>query len=206
MFIEIYYTYIHIYWHALVTADGQQQQPNQSKKRTAKQKLGHPAGNTTDNNNIAKLINNNSIRPEASASKGSGHGRKKKIKTVKPETAGNVIELTNSMLAGNSSKSGGTATTANTSSINSTTKAPPKINKTAEMLQTIPTVDDNNLDSVLKSVTALDNTCDYTRCRTKTSLIGQDCQLCQQRFCMKHQVSKIFLFILFKIRIYIIHL
>lgn len=49
-----------------------------------------------------------------------------------------------------------------------------KVNKTSELLETIPTtVVNNNLDDVLKTVRQLDNTCDFTRCRTKTSLIGQ---------------------------------
>lgn len=51
-----------------------------------------------------------------------------------------------------------------------------KVNKTSELLETIPTtVVNNNLDDVLKTVRQLDNTCDFTRCRTKTSLIGQVC-------------------------------
>lgn len=64
-----------------------------------------------------------------------------------------------------------------------------KVNKTSEMLETISANTVNTkLDDVLKTVRQLDNTCDFGRCRTKTSLIGQDCTLCQQRFCMKHQL------------------
>lgn len=67
-----------------------------------------------------------------------------------------------------------------------------KVNKTSEMLETIPTaVVNKNLDDVLKTVKTLDNTCDFSRCRTKTSLIGQDCALCKQRFCMKHQLPEV---------------
>lgn len=67
-----------------------------------------------------------------------------------------------------------------------------KVNKTSEMLETISNATVNTkLDEVLKTVRQLDNTCDFGRCRTKTSLIGQDCTLCQQRFCMKHQLPEV---------------
>lgn len=67
-----------------------------------------------------------------------------------------------------------------------------KTNKTSEMLETISNATVNTkLDEVLQTVRQLDNTCDFSRCRTKTSLIGQDCTLCQQRFCMKHQLPEI---------------
>lgn len=83
-----------------------------------------------------------------------------------------------------------TGTTAIASKI--TSKPAKKVNKTSEMLETISTNTVNTkLDDVLKTVRQLDNTCDFGRCRTKTSLIGQDCTLCQQRFCMKHQLPEI---------------
>lgn len=67
-----------------------------------------------------------------------------------------------------------------------------KVNKTSEMLETISANTVNTkLDEVLKTVRQLDNTCDFGRCRTKTSLIGQDCTLCQQRFCMKHHLFEV---------------
>ncbi|XP_031635492.1 DNA-binding protein SMUBP-2 [Contarinia nasturtii] len=67
-----------------------------------------------------------------------------------------------------------------------------KVNKTSEMLETISNNKVNtNLDEVLKTVRQLDNICDFGRCRTKTSIIGQDCTLCQQRFCLKHQLPEV---------------
>lgn len=81
-----------------------------------------------------------------------------------------------------------------TNAIRIVTSAKPakKVNKTSEMLETISNATVNTkLDEVLKTVRQLDNTCDFGRCRTKTSLIGQDCTLCQQRFCMKHQLPEI---------------
>lgn len=78
-----------------------------------------------------------------------------------------------------------------TSNINDS-KPAKKNNKTSEMLETMSSANVNkNLDQVLKSVKQLDNTCDFLRCRTKTSLIGQDCSLCEQRFCMKHQLPEV---------------
>lgn len=67
-----------------------------------------------------------------------------------------------------------------------------KVNKTSEMLEKISSNTVNaNLDDVLKTVRQLDNICDFGRCRTKTSLIGQDCTLCEQRFCLKHQLPEV---------------
>lgn len=60
-------------------------------------------------------------------------------------------------------------------------------NDTCEMLQNIPThVVATRLDSVLQAVRQLDNTCDHSNCRTKTSLMHMDCQCCGGRFCFKH--------------------
>lgn len=78
------------------------------------------------------------------------------------------------------------------STATSTAQAAKKVNKTSEMLETMSSANVNkNLDQVLKTVRQLDNTCDFARCRTKTSLIGQDCSLCEQRFCMKHQLPEV---------------
>lgn len=144
-------------------------------------------------------MNNNDLQSEQSVNKGpSNNGRKKKHKVARKDatiantqstgegSGGSAIGLNASKTATN------TTVTFNSNNIINNTKVPLKINKTTEMLQTIPTaVVDNNLDNVLKTVTQLDNTCDYSRCRIKTSLIGQDCRLCKQRFCMKHQLPEV---------------
>lgn len=71
-------------------------------------------------------------------------------------------------------------------------KPAPRTSKTSEMLEPIPTnVIENNLDNILEDVRQLDNTCDFSRCRTKTTYIGQDCALCKQRYCMKHQLPEV---------------
>lgn len=67
-----------------------------------------------------------------------------------------------------------------------------KINKTSELLQNMSNTSVNKkLDDVLHTVRQLDNTCDFARCKVKTSLIYQDCKLCDQRFCMKHQLPEV---------------
>lgn len=67
-----------------------------------------------------------------------------------------------------------------------------KTNKTSEMLQGMSNTSVNKkLDDVLHTVRQLDNTCDFSRCKVKTSLIYQDCKLCDQRFCMKHQLPEV---------------
>lgn len=67
-----------------------------------------------------------------------------------------------------------------------------KTNKSSEMLQSMSNTSVNKkLDDVLQTVRQLDNTCDFARCKVKTSLIFQDCKLCDQRFCMKHQLPEV---------------
>lgn len=48
-----------------------------------------------------------------------------------------------------------------------------------------------SLSPVLAAVKQLDSTCDFARCKTKTSLIFQHCALCKQRFCIKHGLPEI---------------
>lgn len=49
----------------------------------------------------------------------------------------------------------------------------------------------SNLFSVLAAVKQLDSTCDYARCKAKTTLMFQDCALCKQRFCFKHGLPEV---------------
>lgn len=102
-------------------------------------------------------------------------------------STGPGFQVTTAMVAQSVNENGTNAIRIVTSS-----KPAKKVNKTSEMLETMSnTTVDTKLDEVLKTVRQLDNTCDFGRCRTKTSLIGQDCTLCQQRFCMKHQLPEI---------------
>ena len=47
------------------------------------------------------------------------------------------------------------------------------------------------VDEVLKKVTNSDTTCDFSRCKQKTVLMGQHCDLCKKRFCFKHGLPEI---------------
>lgn len=105
--------------------------------------------------------------------------------------ASNAVSDANGSVAATNSNATANANGTSAAARNST-KPAKKVNKTSEMLETISSSTVNTkLDEVLKTVRQLDNTCDFGRCRTKTSLIGQDCSLCQQRFCMKHQLPEI---------------
>lgn len=65
-------------------------------------------------------------------------------------------------------------------------------NNTLELLERIPTeVVNLKLDDVLTAVKDVDNLCDYPRCKTKTKLMGQDCELCRKRFCFKHGLPEV---------------
>lgn len=50
---------------------------------------------------------------------------------------------------------------------------------------------DENLDIVLEAVKKVDETCDYKRCKQKTSMMGTSCEFCKQRFCFKHGLPEI---------------
>ncbi|XP_017865046.1 PREDICTED: DNA-binding protein SMUBP-2 [Drosophila arizonae] len=65
-------------------------------------------------------------------------------------------------------------------------------NNTLELLERIPSqVVDLKLDEVLTAVKTVDNLCDYPRCKTRTSLMGQDCEHCSKRFCFKHGLPEV---------------
>lgn len=65
-------------------------------------------------------------------------------------------------------------------------------NDTTTMLQPIPTqVVHERLDTVLDAVRQLDTTCDQDRCRTKTTLMYQECEHCRRRFCFKHGLPEV---------------
>ncbi|KAH8398577.1 hypothetical protein KR222_000512, partial [Zaprionus bogoriensis] len=65
-------------------------------------------------------------------------------------------------------------------------------NNTLELLQNITSdMVERNFDEVLTAVKTVDNLCDYSGCRTKTSLMGQDCELCKKRYCFKHGLPEV---------------
>lgn len=47
------------------------------------------------------------------------------------------------------------------------------------------------LDEVLKNVKKVDDTCDYSGCKQKTNLMGEDCAFCKKRYCYKHSLPEI---------------
>ncbi|KAM7346041.1 uncharacterized protein ACRADG_012062 [Cochliomyia hominivorax] len=65
-------------------------------------------------------------------------------------------------------------------------------NNTVELLEKIPSqVVEMKLDDVLTAVKDVDNLCDFARCKTKTNLMGQNCDYCQKRYCFKHGLPEI---------------
>jgi hypothetical protein len=47
------------------------------------------------------------------------------------------------------------------------------------------------LDETLSKVKKIDDTCDYQGCKQKTNLMGQNCDLCQMRYCYRHILAEI---------------
>lgn len=69
---------------------------------------------------------------------------------------------------------------------------PKLVTKATEILEPLPSATvDRNLDNVLEAVKTVDQTCDYKRCKQKTTMMGSDCGFCKQRFCFKHGLPEI---------------
>lgn len=48
-----------------------------------------------------------------------------------------------------------------------------------------------NLDDVLNKVKKLDNTCSFTKCKTRTTDFAIECKYCNGRFCPAHGLQEI---------------
>lgn len=147
-----------------------------------------------------KTASNTAAQGSAGTLNGTQHESSIKPAVITKNTNSNGTKSQNrKKMANGGTNNGGGVEVSSTTNVNGNNKtgrlsAKPakKVNKTSEMLETISSNTVNTkLDEVLKTVRTLDNTCDFGRCRTKTSLIGQDCTLCQQRFCMKHQLPEV---------------
>lgn len=153
----------------------------QTKKKSSKTKTITIAQGRVDVQNDTHSENNtkSTVITKNSSNGPNNHNRKKQ---------------SNSGLSAVQETNVASSATANDTSaaVRNSSKPAKKVNKTSEMLETVSANTVNTkLDEVLKTVRQLDNTCDFGRCRMKTSLIGQDCTLCQQRFCMKHQLPEV---------------
>lgn len=193
-------------------------QPNKKKQNKNSTK------SSSQNNNNGTIKANGSMQQQPTATKPNTSNHKNsptdgtKSANSKKKKTQNANQLPSGLGGGHEPKTNDLNSGGNTAAALISSKPANKVNKTSELLETIPTtVVNNNLDDVLKTVRQLDNTCDFTRCRTKTSLIGQvsakinqlqwhmciqlsfisvhylwqDCTLCHQRFCMKHQLPEV---------------
>ncbi|XP_055637854.1 DNA-binding protein SMUBP-2 [Toxorhynchites rutilus septentrionalis] len=69
---------------------------------------------------------------------------------------------------------------------------PKLVTKATEILEPLAnTTVEQNLEHVLDAVKTVDQTCDYKRCKQKTTMMGSDCGFCKQRFCFKHGLPEI---------------
>lgn len=154
---------------------------HQTKKKSSKTKTSTIAQERVDVQNGTHSENN--TKPTV-ITKNSSNGPKNHNRKKQPNGGISVVQEPNVASS---------ATVNDTSAaVRNSSKPAKKVNKTSEMLETVSANTVNTkLDEVLKTVRQLDNTCDFGRCRMKTSLIGQDCTLCQQRFCMKHQLPEV---------------
>lgn len=160
-----------VYYFSLIAEQQTKKKPNKPASNAAAQ---GPAGTLNGIRNVS------STKPAVITKNTNGNGVRKKVANGGTNVGASVEVSSTTNMNGHN-------VAAKISS-----KPAKKVNKTSEMLETISSNTVNTkLDEVLKTVRTLDNTCDFGRCRTKTSLIFQDCTLCQQRFCMKHQLPEV---------------
>ena len=50
---------------------------------------------------------------------------------------------------------------------------------------------EEDFDSILSEFREVDNVCNYATCKTSIVLLGQQCTLCQRRFCLSHRLPEI---------------
>jgi len=51
--------------------------------------------------------------------------------------------------------------------------------------------EEEDVDQVLSQFHKLDKLCSYTTCKTVLSLLGQQCQFCVRRFCLRHFMPEV---------------
>ncbi|XP_055384019.1 DNA-binding protein SMUBP-2 [Condylostylus longicornis] len=65
-------------------------------------------------------------------------------------------------------------------------------NKSIDLIEKLPNkIIETKLNDVVQEVKIIDSTCDFNKCKTKTNLMGQDCLLCKQRYCFKHNLPEV---------------
>eukprot|EP00042_Codosiga_hollandica_P051594 m.636558 g.636558 ORF g.636558 m.636558 type:complete len:182 (+) comp58311_c0_seq4:3790-4335(+) len=64
----------------------------------------------------------------------------------------------------------------------------PKIKSISEKLAKVDDADD---DAILDAAIALNNSCWFTKCKEKVSLLGVTCPHCTYRYCMQHSMPEV---------------
>ncbi|XP_054164493.1 DNA-binding protein SMUBP-2-like [Oppia nitens] len=74
---------------------------------------------------------------------------------------------------------------------NESEKKAKKNNKSSDLKKNINLSADDDLDQMIAKVKLADNTCNYLNCKTNIVVLGQKCQFCGHRFCLKHAMPEI---------------
>lgn len=63
-----------------------------------------------------------------------------------------------------------------------------QVRQTATVLQKLA---DDDFDTLIATVTALDSKCSFKKCKTLTNTLGRNCMHCSRRFCLQHLLPEV---------------
>ncbi|KAJ8959413.1 hypothetical protein NQ318_022103 [Aromia moschata] len=73
----------------------------------------------------------------------------------------------------------------------SITKCETKINTKEMDIKETTNSKSKNIDEILEKVSAIDNTCYFTKCKNRIKDIAVQCKYCNKRFCISHGLPEI---------------
>ena len=70
-------------------------------------------------------------------------------------------------------------------------KTKPKVSQVQKASEVLSKIADDDFDALISSITALDGKCAFRKCKTLTTTLGRQCNLCDRRFCLAHLTPEI---------------
>jgi hypothetical protein len=58
-------------------------------------------------------------------------------------------------------------------------------------VKSLENVDGDDFDALLAAATKLDTVCNFLKCKTSTTCVGQKCEFCGLRFCLLHHIPEV---------------
>lgn len=70
-------------------------------------------------------------------------------------------------------------------------KVKPKVSQVQKASEVLSKIPDDDFDALISTITALDGKCAFRKCKTLTTTLGRQCNLCDRRFCLAHLTPEI---------------